>query len=518
MAQHETDADGGEAAIERLLSHVPGLDEILCGGFLQGGLYLVQGHPGTGKTLLANQIVFNHAAKGCRALFLTVLGENHGRMMAHLRPMRFFDPARIPDQVTYISAYQAVDQDGLEGLATLIRREVLARGATLLVLDGMSVVGAKAGAGSAFEMKRFTHELQTLASATNCTMFLLTTAPAGISAPENTMVDGLIELCQHRDGVRNERRAVVHKLRGSVFLEGEHPYRITRDGISVFPRLEALLAIPTRRDSPPRTRVSSGVASLDALILAGGLPAGSMTAVVGPTGSGKTTFALQFLARSSAAEPGLWFGCFEPPEHLRVKAATMGLDLAGAEGRGEVEMLWHPVGEHILDELAHRLLDAVRRRGVKRLVIDGLASFEHATFEPERIVRFWSALANELRALGVTTLHTLELTELIGPGIHVPAGGLSALSEVMVLLRCVELHSRLFRLISLFKMREGEFDPTIREFAITDAGIVVGKPFEGVEAVLTGIAREAQSSAAVTSAKDHDRAAPGGTGEAGAQS
>ena len=75
------------------------------------------------------------------------------------------------------------------------------------------------------------------------------------------------------------------------------------------------------------------------------------------------------------------------------------------------------MGEHILDELAHRLLDAVQRRGVKRLVIDGLQSFEQATFEPERIVRFWSALSNELRALGVTTLHTLELPELLGNGI-----------------------------------------------------------------------------------------------------
>jgi energy-coupling factor transporter ATP-binding protein EcfA2 len=127
------------------------------------------------------------------------------------------------------------------------------------------------------------------------------------------------------------------------------------------------------------------VASLDARLLGGGLPAGSMTAVVGSSASGKTTLALQFLSGSSAAEPGLWFGCFESPERLRLRAETMGFDLAGAEGRGEVEILWRPVGEHILDELAHHLLDAGRRRGVKRLVIDGLASFEQAALEPERI-------------------------------------------------------------------------------------------------------------------------------------
>jgi circadian clock protein KaiC len=81
------------------------------------------------------------------------------------------------------------------------------------------------------------------------------------------------------------------------------------------------------------------------------------------------------------------------------------------------------VGEQILDELAHRLLNAVRQRGVKRLVIDGLSGFQQAALEPERIVRFWSALSNELRAQGVTTLHTLELQELAGPDVRVPGSG-----------------------------------------------------------------------------------------------
>ncbi len=508
MSQHQADAtgggDGGEIA--RVPSLVPGLDAVLCGGFLRGGLYMVQGPPGAGKTILSNQIIYSRAAaEGDRALFVTVLGESHGRMLAHLRPMRFFDPALLPEPVTYISAYQALENDGLKGLATLIFREVRARGTTLLVLDGMSAVEAKAGAG--FEMKRFTHELQTLASATNCTMLLLTTASGATNAPEHTMVDGLIELRQRLYGVRNERRLLVHKFRGSRFLEGEHAFHITRGGVAVFPRIEAVLATPTHRDPPPGTRVPSGIASFDAM-LGGGIPAATMTALVGPSGAGKTTLGLQFLAASSAVEPGLLFGCYEPPERLRLKAATMSLDLAAAEQRGDVEILWHPVGEHILDGLAHQLLDAVRRRGVKRLVIDGIYDFEQAAVEPERIVRFWSALSNELRALGVTTLHTLEMPELVGPDIRLPVSGMSSLAEVMVLLRYVELRSRLYRLISLLKVREGAFDPTTREFAITGAGIVVGDPFEGVKAVLSGMAREAARRAAAAVAEGSEQGSP----------
>lgn len=498
MTEHEAntavDTDG---EIKRVPTHVPGLDAILCGGFLSGGVYLIQGPAGSGKTVLASQIVYGHAAQGNRALFVTVLGENHGRMMAHLRPMRFFDQSLVPDRVAYISAYQAIDEnkEGLRDLTAFLAGEVQSRGALLLVLDGLSAVEAKAR--SSFETKRFAHELQALALATDCTMLLLTTPSGPQPLAGHTLVDGVIELEQRIYALRSERRLLVHKTRGSGYLEGEHPFRITREGVTIFPRIEAQFANPTASDGASRMRVPSGVASLDEL-LHGGLPAATMAAVVGPAGAGKTTFGLQFLAGSSAAEPGLLFGCYESPDRLRLKAQTMGLGFAAAEQRGEIELLWYPVGEHVLDELAHRLLDAVQRRGVKRLVIDGISGFQESALEQERMVRFWSVLAGQLRALGVTTLHTTELPELMGTEIRAPLGWVSAMAEVLILLRYVELQSRLFRLISLFKVREGSFDPTIREFTITDAGIVIGEPFEGVEAVLSGMAREAAKLAPVT--------------------
>lgn len=511
MMQPEANAGEDDGEIARVSSHVPGLDAILFGGFLQGGLYMVQGPPGAGKTVLASQMLYGHATTGGRALFVTVLGESHGRMLAHLRPMRFFDPSLIPDKVTYISGYDALEDEGLKGLSTLLRREVQVRRATLLVLDGVSAVEEKTE--TKFEMQRFTHELQTLATATDCTMFLLTTTET-MSAPERTMVDGLIELRQQLHGVRNERRIVVRKVRGSGFLEGEHAFRITRDGVTVFPRIEALLAMPTRREPPSPTRVSSGIASFDAMF-GGGIPASSITALIGPSGAGKTTLGLHFLSSSSADEPGLLFGCDEPPERLRLKAARMGLGLAAAEQRGDVELLWYPTGEHILDELAHQLLDAVQRRGVKRLVIDGVSCFQQAVLEPERIVRFWSALSNELRALGVTTVHTSWIPDLAGTEIRAPASGITLLAEVMVLMRYVELRSRLYRLISLIKVREDAFDPTIREFTIGNAGVVVGKPFEGIEGILSGMAREVTKGGTAGPSGDNQASPDAGTGRSG---
>jgi circadian clock protein KaiC len=499
-------SDDGE--LDRVPSLVPGLDAILRGGFLRGGLYMIQGPPGAGKTILASQIIYRRAAAGERSLFVTVLGESHGRMMLHLRPMRFFDQSLIPDQVSYVSAYAALEEEGLRGLLELITREVLSRDAALLVLDGLSAVEAKVGIG--FEMKRFTHELQTLASATDCTMLLLTSMSGVSGAPEQTMVDGLIELRQRLYGLRSERRILIHKLRGSPYLEGEHAFRITNEGIGVFPRIESLLALPTRQHAPPLRDLSSGIPSLDNII-GGGIPGSTMMSVIGPSGSGKTTLSLHFLSRSNAREPGLLLGCFEPPERLRRKAAALGFDLAAAERRLDVEILWHPIGENVLDELAHRLLDAVRRRGIKRLVIDGMSVFQEAALEPERLIRFWSALSNELRALEVTTLHTFELPELATPHLRLPASGIPSLAEIMLLVRYVELQSRLYRLVSVFKMRDGAFDPTIREFQITDAGIRIGTPFEGVEAVLSGVARTANAAPVPIAGRDPDPR-PGGAG------
>jgi circadian clock protein KaiC len=130
----------------------------------------------------------------------------------------------------------------------------------------------------------------------------------------------------------------------------------------------------------------------------------------------------------------------------------------------------------------------------------------------DRCSELWSALTHELRALDGTTLHTQEMPEIMGLELRVPVGGISSLAEVMVLMRYVELRSRLFRLVSMFKVREGAFDPTIREFTITDRGIVVGEPFNGIEAVLSGLAAR---SVVMTSSEGGESLPGGDTGQAG---
>jgi len=62
---------------------VPHLDRILGGGLLKGSLVMVVGAPGLGKTILAAQIAFHHAARGGTALYLTGYSESHDKLLAH---------------------------------------------------------------------------------------------------------------------------------------------------------------------------------------------------------------------------------------------------------------------------------------------------------------------------------------------------------------------------------------------------------------------------------------------------
>ncbi len=502
MAQPETGADAGESQIVRVPSHVPGLDAILCGGFLQGGLYMVQGQPGAGKTLLVSQILYGHAAAGSRSLFVTVLGESHGRLLLHMEMMRFFDPSAIPDKVAYISAYHALEDEGLKGLATLIRREVLSRGTTILVLDGASAVEGRAESG--FEMKRFTHELQTLASATGCTMFLLTTTDA-MSAPERTMVDGIIELRQQRHSLRNERRVLVRKIRGTAFLEGEHPFRITSDGLTVFPRIEALFAKPSRLDPPPTRSsvVRGGLARCDVRrrrssrrhhdragrsFRAPARPPWACTScpLRAPTNPGCCSAATK-LRSACGSRPRRWASIWPRPS----SGATW-----RCSGIPRASTSWTslPIGCST----------------PSASVGSGAWSSTACPASSRRRSSRNASCASGLRCRtscgrwASPPCIPWEMPTLVGVDIRPPGSEISALAEAMVLLRYVELRSRLCRLVSLSKVREGAFDPTIREFSISDTGVVVGKPFEGVEAGLDQAARNGAEHPAATSS--------GGTG------
>lgn len=457
-----------EPTLSRFETNVPGLDVLLGGGLLRGGTYLIQGSPGTGKTVLANQIAYLHAARGGRVLYVTLLAESHARLLQHLGSFEFFSPHLVASSVYYVSGFSLLDSGGLPGLLELVRREVRTRSATLLVVDGLGC--ADDAAQKERDTRKFVHELQTHLALADCTALLLRSRDG--KHPDQAMVDGILELVDRPHGERDVRDLRVVKLRGSAHLTGRHSFRITDVGVAVSPRIEEAFAAPTGPFRDFEGRVPIGVEALDTM-LGGGLPCGSTTVLLGPPGAGKTSFCLHFLANSTTEEPGLLFGFYERPDLTLLKGDGFGLKLRDVVARGDLELTWRPPTESLVDELGGELLGAVRARGVRRLVIDGIGPLQEATPE-DRFSRLFTALTNELRSHGVTTIYTAEITKVLTAELEVPIPGMSAVFDNLVLFRYVQHQGRVRRVISITKVRDSAYDDRVRLFELMpDRGLVL---------------------------------------------
>lgn len=457
----------------RVPTGVVGLDEVLSGGLFRAGVYIVRGVPGVGKTILGNQLAFNHVRGGGRAIYATLLSESHGRLLAFMQTMSFFDRAAIGASLKYLNGYAAIEQEGLAGLLKLIRQIVRESKASLLVVDGM--ITASALAESEVHFKKFVQELQTWIEVIGCTVVLLTSAREAELRPEYTMVDGIIELEYPAVGARRVRELTVTKLRGSSYAEGKHTYDITADGITVFPRVESRFG---RRPQAAVQdgRVGLGDAQLDALV-AGGLARGSATLLIGSSGAGKTIFGLQFLAAGLArGERALHFGFYEDPATTVASADRFGFGFGEATRDGRLECVWLPMAEGILDRIGDYLVRGVERTRADRVVVDGLQAFRNAA-NAERLAGVWGALAQELRSRGVTMVIMAETSDLFAQRLEVPVPGMSAAVDNILFLRQVDEGSAIKRELGVLKTRDRAHARSVAEYEITAHGIRLGRAY-----------------------------------------
>jgi circadian clock protein KaiC len=473
---------------ERRCTGVAGLDRILEGGFLASGVYIVQGPPGAGKTILANQACFHHASTGGHAVYVTLLAESHSRMFSHLRRMAFFDEAAIPDRVYYIGGYSALEAAGLDALVTLIRGAIQKHKATLLVVDGL--ISAQESASTERDFKRFLIEIQTLADLTTCTVLLVTNTERAVCFfPEHTMVDGVLHLTDELSALRPLRHIRVLKLRGSAPVRGLHSVRITDKGLDVRPRIETLFPDDAAGAQPADRgwKLAFGVRELDDM-LRGGVRQGSITMLLGSSGSGKTLLGMQFLSEGvKRGERGVYFGFYERPEAILAKCQRVGIGgLKEGVDRGLAQIIWHRPVEGVIDELGESLIRSVRNAGTQRLFIDGMEGFERAADFPERMSHVYSAIAQELERLGVTTIYSTETRELFAQSIEVPITGLSAATQNIILMRHIEHQASMRRVMAILKIRDDDYDERMREVQITSEGIRLLDTFAGESRVASG--------------------------------
>ena len=450
------------------------LDQIIGGGLLKGGVYIVQGAAGSGKTILANQIAFSHVAAGGRVAYITLLAESHARMIQHMELFSFYVENAIPRDMHYISAFSELMKEGLPGVVDVLSNEMRQRKASLIVLDGL--VTAAAASPSPQDLKLFVAQIQAISTFANCNTLLLNSVGFANSAgPEQTMVDGILVLRQQLVRSRHERSLEVVKFRGAKILYGSHTFRISDDGIILFPQLEAVPVLDQPLDTTNQ-RVSAVTPGLNEM-LGGGYPMGSVTAISGPEGSGKTLLGLQFLSGASESEPALLFGLDDSGEMAERIGATFGIDIAGLRQRGILHMAGQPRFGESLDEVGYRLLTAARESGARRVFIDGLASVVSMPAYEERGAAFFASLFRELRRLSATTLFSVRVSS---EGAALPPGReVSPLADNSVTLAVQVRRGATVRSISISKVQASSHDLTTRALDLTSSGIHVGSSLAG---------------------------------------
>jgi circadian clock protein KaiC len=479
----------------RLETGIAGLDAVLGGGLPRGRTSLIAGQPGTGKTTLGNQLAYHHAKAGGRAVVATLLAETHDLMLANLASFAFFDASLVGERVTYLNLFAALEE-GLDAVSTAIRRVVRETGASLLIVDGATVI--EDIAHSPLALRRFAQQLHTQAAVLGATTLLLTGHTRDELSDLGAHVDGVIVLSNERYDSRHVRQLEVLELRGGPHVGGAHEFTISEIGLTVHPRLESV-AGKHRRQEMARDGVGlgTGVHALDTM-LGGGLLPYSSTLVMGTPGSGKTLLGLSFLMEGAVrGERGLLAGFHETEPDLITTAARIGLDLRGAIESGLVRVQWDPPLELSADAWAWRLLAIVDEHRPQRVFVDALTDIQRFISSPQRMPTYSAALTNELRARGTTALIATEIDAYVDDQLVVPVPAASATMDSGILLRQIELRSSLHRLVSVLKSRQMETDPTIRGFVITDQGILVDSPFVGAASgLLTGRAVPTEAPAA----------------------
>lgn len=476
-------------SIRKLSTGVPGLDEILGGGLPEYSFNIVAGGPGCGKTTLAHQVVFANAAPGRPALYFTVLGEPALKMLRYQQQFRFFDPAKLNTSVRFINLSQVVLDQDLDAVLAEIVREVKAAGPAVVVVDSFRTVVRKAAGGTSdADLQGFVQRLALHLTSWQATTFLIGEYTEGEARdnPVFTVADGLLWLYQHIERNSIVRKLQVMKVRGQDSIPGLHTFRITAAGVQAFPRTFGLTGRAT--PSRDRRRLSSGVPELDAM-LGGGIPEGDSVLVAGPSGTGKSVLATQFIAEGlRRGEPGIVAIFEERPDEYAGRAASLGMNFDEHRRDDRLTILYLRPLDLSVDEAMREIVDAVERTGAKRLVIDSLAGFELA-LAPGFRAEFRESLYRMIGALtrsGVTIVSTIEVIESFTE-LPLSQHTISFLSDDIIRLRYVEIDGQLRKVLVVVKLRAGDHSKDIREYEITSAGVRIGGRLTGFHGLLTGV-------------------------------
>jgi circadian clock protein KaiC len=494
MMKKETRAkksDGTAAAtataIHSVKTGVPGFDAILGGGLPEYSFNLIAGSPGTGKTTLAQQIVFANATVARPALYFTVLGEPTIKMLRYQREFAFFDPSKVGNAIQYVNLSEEALEHDLSNVLERVVTEVERAKPGIVVVDSFRAFSRQvqgSASATAMSIDQFVQRLALQLTTWEVTSFLI--GEYGDKEQRNpifTVADGVFWLTQVADRNSVVRKIQTMKVRGRAPMPGLHTFRITERGVQIFPRIPEQ---QSERRVQSKRRLTTGIPGLDE-VMGGGIPAGDAVMLAGPAGSGKTTFATQFVAEGLRQDEGVVIVVFEEyPEEYLARAKARNQDMTGKEEKLKIIYL-RPLDLSV-DETLAEILEAVETLKASRVVIDSLSGFEVA-LAPAFREDFRESLYRLVGALTATGVTIFMTAEIVGsyPDVHFTTEKVSFITDDIIVQRFVEVDGGLRTVLSVYKMRGSEHNHDFRTYDITSNGAVVGGPLKNFKGIITGV-------------------------------
>jgi circadian clock protein KaiC len=482
-------ADRGSNRIEGIRTGVPGLDSILGGGLPRYSFNLIAGNPGSGKTTMAQQILFANATEAEPALCFTVLGEPTIKMLRYQREFAFFDPARVGSAIQYVNLSEEATGRDLGRVLERISAEVERVKPGIVVVDSFRTLinpSTDAPTRSAMEMETFVQRLALNLTTWEVTSFLLGEyTEEQQSNPVFTVADGVFWLSQVTDRNSVVRKMQAVKVRGRAPMPGLHTFRITNRGVEIFPRIPEQQSL---RRPQASERLATGVPGLDEL-MGGGVPSGDALMLAGPAGSGKTTFATQFAAEGLRRDEGVIIVVFEEyPEEYLARAKARSQDMAAAIDHGKLKLIYLRPLDLSVDETLAEILEAVHAIGAKRVIIDSLSGFEVA-LAPAFREDFRESLYRLVGALTATGATLFMTTEVVGeyPHVRFTTEKVSFITDDIIVQRFVEIDGALRSVLAIHKMRGSAHSRDFRTYDIGPNGAVMGGPLRNYRGIMTGV-------------------------------
>ncbi len=486
-------SDSTQPAFDAMIcsTGLQGLDSIIDGGLPRSCFYLVQGDPGSGKTTLALQFLFEGRRRGETVLYITLsetreelerVASSHAWSLDGIPLLEFSAIESILQPEAQTTVFHASEME-LNKVSQLLRDEISKHRPSRVVFDSLSEFRLLAETPLRYRRQLLT--LKQELAREGCTVLLLDDKMdnnrIGGDPHVLSLTHGVFEMEQlSPDYGKSRRRLRVLKMRGVRFSEGYHDYVIETGGIRVFPRLVAAEHhVEFEGESE-----SSGCPPLDDL-LGGGLDRGTTTLIIGPSGTGKSTLAAQYACTlAERGERGLLFTFDETRHTLLARADALNLGLTRHLQTGLIEVQQVDPAEISPGEFTGRIQAGVEN-GAKVVVIDTLNGYLNAMPGEQFLINQLHELSAYLNQQGILTVFTLAQHGLVS-ALETPVD-LSYLADTVVSLRFFESEGAMKKAISVVKKRSGQHEQTIREFALESGrGIRIGQPLIEFHGVLTG--------------------------------